>query len=182
MTTNLLPEDQLLENGVAQPAEDFSWLDGESEEEVIAKVNKVTGKHYKSIDDVAKSIKSADETIAKLGRQTQTPQSSQSSPDDIEVMFFEAKPEAALVDDDLANIAKSLGMSNIQAWKTQSWIREKAESLAREEKRKETDAKKVLMPSGQPGGSNDYSAMTDEQILDLPPAEAEKAFKARANR
>ena len=183
MTENLPSLDPQEKNGSDQPAEDFSWLDGESEEEVVAKVNKVTGKHYKSIDDVAKSIKSADETIKNLGRQQQVAPQSQTSPDDIEVLFYGSAPKAGLVKEDLKIIAEAkYGGSILKAWNNENWIQEKAESLDREERRKATDAKKVLAPSGQPGGSNDYSAMTDDEIMNLPPAEAEKAFKAKANR
>ena len=98
-------------------------------------------------------------------------------------MFFESKPEAEKVKADLQAIARINGISIIQAWKNESWVREKAQSLESEERRRAETARKPLIPSGAttPIG-NDYSNMTDEEILALPPQEAEKAFKAKSGR
>jgi predicted lactoylglutathione lyase len=55
---------------------------------------------------------------------------------DIEVMFFETRPEAELVKDDLKKVAEVKGISLIQAWKQEAWLQEKAKTLSADETNK----------------------------------------------
>ncbi len=66
---------------------------------------------------------------------------------DLEVIFFEGKPESKLVEDDLKAIAKAKGISVIQAWKNESWIQEKAKTLHAEKVEKEKNEGRIGDPS-----------------------------------
>lgn len=66
---------------------------------------------------------------------------------DLEVIFFEGKPESKLVEDDLKAIAKAKGISVIQAWKNESWIQEKAKALHAEKVEKEKNEGRIGDPS-----------------------------------
>jgi hypothetical protein len=179
-------------NGSEDTSDDFKWLEGETETEVIARVNREVGKNYQSIGDIVKSIRESDAKFANEGRKQapkNVPTPIQAAPQvgiaDLEAMFFESKPEAERVKADLQAIARLNGTSVIQAWKSDDnkWVREKAAALESEERLRAANARKPLIPSGAttPLG-NDYANMTDDEILNLPPQEAEKAFKAKSGR
>ena len=183
MTENLPPVDPQQENDPAQPADEFSWLDGESEEEYVSRINKDTGRNFKNVGDIVKNIQNADKKITELSRKVEEAPKSQTSPDDLEELFFGSNSKAELVKDKLKTVAKNLyDGSVLKAWNNEEWMRDMADSLDREAKRKAADAKKVLSPSGQPSGQKDYLSMDDEEILNLPPDEAEKAFKAKVGK
>ena len=79
---------------------------------------------------------------------------------DLEVIFFESKPEASLVEDDLKTVAKAKGISLIQAWKTESWIQSKAKALQSEKTEKESNNGRVADPSAEFA-----KGLTDEQRI-----------------
>jgi len=76
------------------------------------------------------------------------PVAKQENASDLEVIFFESKPEASLVEDDLKAVAKAKGISLIQAWKQESWIQTKAKALQEEKSENDGNSKKVGEPSG----------------------------------
>ena len=131
-------------NGTDDTSDDFKWLEGETETEVVARVNREVGKNYQSIGDIVKSIRESDAKFANEGRKQAAPSNVptpvQTVPQpglaDLEAMFFESKPEAEKVKADLQAIARINGISIIQAWKNESWVREKAQSLESEERRR----------------------------------------------
>lgn len=183
MTEDLSLEDQLLTDDSAETSDDLAWLEGETEKDYVERLNKETKRNFKSLADVAKTIVSADKRIAELGRQPQTsPQTTPVHTNDMEVYFFEMKPEAQKVEADLRTVAKATGKSLLQVWKDEQWLQEKAASISREEQRQKTDAKKVIAPSGGTNISSGYADMSDDEIMNLPPEEAGKAIKAKAGR
>ena len=166
MSNDLPPVDQQLENETGNTSDDFGWLDGESEQEYVARINKGTGRKFKNVGDIVKNIQSADKKIIELSRQPKEAPQAQTSPDDLEVLFYGSNSKAGLVKEDLKTIAAAkYGGSVLKAWSGESWIQAKADALEKEEKRKAIDAKKVLTPSGQPSGAKGFSIKNVEHVI-----------------
>lgn len=68
--------------------------DKNDESEVIARINEVTGKNYKSLDDFKKSQADADKALANRGRDKQPAKQANSRDRLVEEFFFDKHPEA----------------------------------------------------------------------------------------
>lgn len=106
----------------------------------------------KKVDDIKKG---AAKFFSEKGMKKEAPKEEASKPtekkedaSDLEVIFFESKPEASLVEDDLKAVAKAKGISLVQAWKQESWIQTKAKALQEEKSENDGNGKKVGEPSG----------------------------------
>ncbi len=98
------------------------------------------------------------------------PAEKQEDTSDLEVIFFESKPEASLVEEDLKTIAKAKGISLIQAWKTESWIQNKAKELQKEKTEKESNNGRVADPSAEfAKGMTDAERIAKRLSGNLPP-------------
>ena len=169
------------EDETGKASDDLSWLD---EPEETEDVNDKVARLEQIVRNQAKGIQ---KFMSQQGRrQTDspktptTPSASSTGVSDMEVLFFESKPDAERVKEDLQKIAKSQGVSILQVWKNETWLQEKSKALAEEEKRKERDAQRVLPPSGGSVVQKDFATMSDQDALKLPPPEYEKFVKAKS--
>ena len=90
---------------------------------------------------------------------------------DLEVLFFESKPEADLVKDDLKQVAKAKGLTIIQAWKSESWLQNKAKALHSEKIETEENRGRIGDPSSgiSVGKDAETKARENSFISNLPP-------------
>ncbi len=84
---------------------------------------------------------------------------------DLEVIFFESKPEAELVKDDLKQIAEAKGISLIQAWKQESWVQNKAKALHSEKTETEGNKERIGNPSALVPPEKDAEQKAIEQTF-----------------
>lgn len=105
-------------------------------EKLFQEISKETGKTIKSKEDVVKALKQQAKDFSKAGQEKEKKEESTQEPkadEDILEIFYDYKPKAELVKDDLKEIAKAKGISEIKVWKTEKWLRDKAEALAEDE-------------------------------------------------
>jgi ethanolamine ammonia-lyase small subunit len=96
------------------------------------------------------------------------------SSDDVTELFLESKPEAELVKDELKTIADKLyDGSIIKAWKNETWLHTKAQSLSEENKAKG----KIQSPSNQIEGEVNFS-----QISKMEDAQQGEAIKKMSSK
>ncbi len=89
---------------------------------------------------------------------------------DLELVFFENKPEVDFVKDDLKKIAEAKGISLVQAWKSESWLVEKAKALHAEKQESEENKGKVGDPSPIPTkGMTEVQKIAQRLSGNLPP-------------
>lgn len=169
------------EDGTAEVQSDLDWLDEEEskEEDRVAKLEAQVNNLSKGF---SKFMSQQGRLRKEAPNEARPPQPARHmANDDVETLFFETRPEAERVKEDLQKVAKAHGVSMLQAWKNEGWLREKAKALADEEARRERDQKKVLAPSGTSVPANDYLSMSDDDAMKLPPEEYEKYQKAKAS-
>jgi hypothetical protein len=109
----------------------------------------------------------------ELGKKKEvaTPAPQEAPKSDLEVIFFETKPEAESVADELRQIAEAKGITTIQAWKQETWLQEKAKALYAESKESEENRGRVGSPSSMVVNSKDsqQKAIENRFIENLPP-------------
>lgn len=123
----------------------------------------------KKVEDIQKG---AAQFFSKKGMEKKVPNEEAPKPavrqedvSDLETIFFESKPEASLVEDDLKVVAKAKGISLIQAWKQESWIQDKAKALQTEKLENDGNNKKVGEPSGSVPAEKDAEQKRIEQAF-----------------
>lgn len=109
--------------------------------------------------------------FGKKKNEVVTPARQETSQSDLEVLFFESKPEAESVSEDLKKIAQAKGITTIQAWKQETWLQEKAKALYAESKESEENRGRVGSPSSTVVNSKDSAqkAIENRFIENLPP-------------
>lgn len=129
--------------------------EGESLEEMVKRQGEVIARMQKGI------AKAFSEKGKKESKENEQPEkkSEQKSDDssDLEILFFEQRPEASLVSDDLKRVAKAQGISILQAWKNETWLHDKAKALASEKSEEEKNRGKIHSPSGTTGSMTGMS-------------------------
>lgn len=144
-----------------------------SDEAFLKKVNEVEGRNYKSIEDYQKTVKERNKDFSEEGQKKKpiesTPKNDTGlSDEDIIETYFDNKPKAQLVMDDIKEIAKSKGISEIQVWKTEKWLHKKADELAEDEENKG----KIGDPSNNVAEKktlDETKKMAQKFATDLPP-------------
>jgi len=169
------------EDGTDEATDDLAWGEPEETEDVHAKISRLEKIVMNQSKGIQKFMSQQGRKQTVEPRTPTTPPSSPTGTSDVEVLFFESKPEAERVKDDLQKIAKLQGISILQVWKNEPWLQEKSKALAEEEKRKERDAQRVLPPSGAAVVQKDFATMSDEEAMKLPPLEYEKFVKAKSD-
>lgn len=138
-----------------------------SEETFLARVNKETGKNFKSIVDWKDSLKNLEKAVADKGRTKEKPSKETPKPGNsvIKRLFFKEIPEAETVWDDVEKEAKDLGVDPFEHYEgKKGW---QLEAKARFEAKKEEEAakSKVKNPSNNIGdGEIDFANVKPEQI------------------
>ena len=141
---------------------------GETLEEKVARMEAETAQLKKAI---AKGF--SEKGREKAQQQNQAKNDNSWRNDDVIEMFFENKPEAELVKDDLQMIADAkYNGSILKAWKGEKWLQEKASSV-----REENIAKGKIQPPSQ--GSSAPKSM--ESIYRLGDEEQAQAIKKMSN-
>lgn len=116
-----------------------------SDTETLAAINQKSGKNFKSLDDVAKSLKQADKLFAEQGQKAKekakssNPDNQPSNNEDVlEEIILVKHPEAEHVLKDIKQIAKSTGRNIMKVYREETWLQEKARA---EEKRLKDEGK-----------------------------------------
>jgi hypothetical protein len=112
----------------------------------------------------------------EIGKKKEEAPKGEANSSDLEVIFFESKPEAESVKDDLAQIAKAKGITLIQAWKQESWLQDKAKALYADKRESMENKGRVGSPSSTVTESKDSAtkAIENSFIANLP-----KGFSAK---
>ncbi len=100
--------------------------------------------------------------------------------DDVTELFYATNPKAELVADQLKEVADKLyGGSILKAWKSEEFLREKAETLANKKTESEANKAKIGKPSvGKASGPVDYKSISSKEALKLPDDEFAKWSEA----
>lgn len=110
-----------------------------------------------------------------------TPKTETTPNNDLEVLFFESKPEAELVRDDLKKVAQARGISVLQAWREEDWLREKASAKKELREVEEKNKTKINKPSsGSAAKTVDISSVKPEEVSSLTPSQKSEWFKSQA--
>lgn len=98
-------------------------------------------------------------------------QKKEETPSDVTLLFFESKPEAETVKDEILEIAKLKGISEIQVWKANTFgIQEKAKALYAEKTETEQNRGRVGSPSSFPAkGMTEVEKIAKRLSDGLPP-------------
>jgi hypothetical protein len=138
-----------------------------SEDTFLARVNKETGKNFKSLDDWKDSLKNLEKAVADKGRKKE-PKEAPKTNSVIKRLFFKETPEAETVWDDVEKEAKELGVDPFDHYESKKgW---QLEAKARfEEQKEQAEAKgKIKSPSNNIGdGEIDFAKITPDQISKL---------------
>lgn len=122
--------------------------------------NKMSGKKFKSVDALVKSMKEADKAFAKAGtvakpkegekEETMKKEAAFRVPKVIETLYFEAKPEAREVWKDVERAAKELNKDPFELYESSKFFQSEAKALYEEKNANEEDKGKVKDPSFVP--------------------------------
>lgn len=122
----------------------------------LEKYNELTGKKYKSWDDVAKAEKERDKQFAKAGQKKEkkevAPQN-QPGNEDLEEIFLQTNEAARTVWDEVKEAAKTAQMSPIQMFKKSTYFQNEGKARAEAEKQRTENEKKINSPSGKLSGT-----------------------------
>lgn len=172
-----------VEEETTEETSDSSGEDKGMPEMSIDKYNEMTGKSYKSWDDVAKSEKERDKFFSEQGNKNDEA-SKPTAPADIteEVMGIK-HPEFVHVKDELDKIAENEKIDILTAYRKYSYLQKEAKALAEEAKEKEKSANSISAPSSRIQSNRDFSNVKDEDIEKMSPQEFEKysEFMAKGN-
>lgn len=169
-------EAKLAQEGESDEQKEFNKLfegidfddEEKSKEDLIAEFEKFKENANKNF---AKFYSKKGMELGKKEEPAPKPAVKQEDASDLEVIFFEGKPEASLVKDDLKTIAEAKGISLIQAWKNESWIQDKAKALHAAKSEAEKNASRVGNPSEGVEIEKDAETKARENsfISNLPP-------------
>jgi len=128
--------------------------------------NKMSGKNFKSVDALVKSMKEADKAFAKAGTRTvdkeekadtdkKSGETTKSEPVKvpkvIETLYFDSRPEAKLVWKEVEKAARLTGRDPFELYESEEFFKEKAKVLYEEKHGEEENKSKVKDPSFQGG-------------------------------
>lgn len=133
----------------------------ETDQEFIDRVNEETGKNFKSVEAITKSLKQMDKDFAEKGQQTKknVSQNLDNESDISEELLLIKNPEAETVLDDIKVVADSkYGGNKIKAYREESWLQEKATN----EMQKEENIKKIKSPSSSVRSVEPSAKISDE--------------------
>lgn len=152
MSKETTPEEEVEETTPTEGS-DFEDNSEMSDEAFLAKVNKIEGRNYKSIEAYEKSVKERARAFSEQGQQKKAEEKSNttSSVADTEVfteLLLVRNPEAELVKEDLEQVAEAKYEGNLlKAYRAESWLQDKAKSLSEKEQKKKESEGKTSTPS-----------------------------------
>lgn len=133
----------------------------------------------KKIEELAKTVKSLEKGFKKaFSKKGKEGESVNTSGDDLETLFFEQRPEAEHVSDDLKSVAEAKGISILKAWREEKWLQEKANKIAEEKKVEEESKSKIGNPTSRAGKKTDFSKLTEKEVEKLSNDDKVKYFDA----
>ena len=145
--------DETTNNG--EGSENISEVD----QAFIDRVNEETGKDFKNIEGITKSLKQSDKDFAEKGQQTKKIVSQNNDIEMSEELLLIKNPEAETVLDDIQIVADSKYNGNkLQAYRNETWLQEKATN----EMQKEENIKKIKSPSSSVRSVEPSAKVTDE--------------------
>ena len=156
------PDSNLQGDDSLNDSEDLSDLFQETSldrpEDSLVRINQATGKNFKSLEDVAKSLQQADIEFAKKGQEPKEPKITKPEPvrDDelAEEVLLTRHPEAELVIEDARKIARDKGVSVLKAYRETKWLSQEAKSRAELQEEQEKSKQKINKPSAVVGDAN----------------------------
>ena len=135
----------------------------EKDQEFINKVNEETGKNFKSVEAITKSLKQMDKDFADKGQQKKVVKPvvkvTDSNEEITEELLLVKNPEAESVLDDVKAVADAkYGGNRVKAYREEAWLQEKAKI----EMQKEENIKKIKSPSSSVRSVEPSAKVTDE--------------------
>jgi hypothetical protein len=139
-----------------------------SEDTFLARVNKETGKNFKSLDDWKDSLKNLEKAVADKGRKKEEVQEAPKSNAVIKRLYFKEVPEAETVWDDVEKEAKELNVDPFDYFESKKGWQLEAKARFEAKKEEEVAKSKVKNPSNTIGdGEIDFAKIKPEQISKL---------------
>lgn len=125
--------------------------EGEEPDDKVARLEK-------TVSDLKKGFAKAFSNKGREKAKVEEKKDTTPEKDDVSEMFFVQKPEAELVESDLQAIADAkYNGSILKAWKNETWLQEKANSLSEAKKSEEDSKSKITKPSNGAGSKIDFS-------------------------
>lgn len=126
--------------------------DDTDEESNLEKINKATGKDFKSMKEVAKSLSQLDKLFAQNGAKKKDEpkkESVSSMPKVIESMYFKANPEAKAIWTKVQKVAQKMGRDPFEVYEDDdfSFLRAEAKALHDDSEEVDKNGKKINNPS-----------------------------------
>jgi hypothetical protein len=137
-----------------------------SEDTFLARVNKETGKNFKSLDDWKDSLKNLEKAVADKGRNKE--KESPKSNTVIKRLYFKEVPEAETVWDDVEKEAKELGVDPFNYYESKKGWQLEAKARFEAQKEEKAAKSKIKNPSNIIGDREiDFAKITPNQISKL---------------
>ena len=124
-------------------------------EEVLARINEVTGKNYKSLDDFSKSQKELEKALAQKGREKkETLKEEKQKPQApanrlMEEYFFDKHPEAKEYWDTVIEEAETLNKDPYDLYLSSKLLQKEAKSKYDKSQKKKDASTRMSKPSNQ---------------------------------
>lgn len=138
----------------------FADIDDNDEESNLEKINKATGKDFKSMKDVAKSLSQLDKLFPQNGFKKKEEIKKEdatmtSMPKIFESIYFKTNPEAKAVWPKVQKVAQKMGRDPFEVYEDDdfSFLRTEAQALYDDTEEVDKNGKKVNKPSKKVTGS-----------------------------
>jgi hypothetical protein len=161
MTEEIKPDEDIFDEIDEDETEEGDEEVKEGDQEFIDKVNKETGKNFKSVEAITKSLKQMDKEFAEKGQIKKEVKSvvADGNEDITEELLLVKNPEAETVLDDVKAVADAKYNGNrVKAYREEAWLQEKAKI----EMQKEENIKKIKSPSSDVRHVEPSVKVTDE--------------------